>query len=129
MNRKDLGDRGERKAEAFLVAQGYKILERNWKARGGEIDLIAVDGETLVIVEVKLRSRRAWAPPEEAVTLSKQRRLIKTAWAYLEKSGGMDRDWRIDVVAIETTATGGIARMAHYRDAVREPPESDLGRG
>lgn len=123
MNRKERGDRGEREAEAFLTAQGYEILERNWKARVGEIDLIAVDGETIVMVEVKVRSRRAWATPEEAVTSSKQRRLIETAWAYLEKSGGMDRDWRIDVVAIETSTSGEIARLDHYRDAVREPPE------
>ncbi|MEX0787816.1 MAG: YraN family protein [Anaerolineales bacterium] len=127
MNRKELGDRGERKAEAFLLTLGYQILERNWNARGGELDLIALDGETIVMVEVKLRSRRAWAPPEDSVTRSKQRRLIETAWAYLEKSGGMDRDWRIDVVAIETTASGGIARLDHYRDAVREPAEGPLG--
>ena len=129
MNRKEIGDRGERVAEAFLSAQGYEILERKWKSRGGEIDLIAVDGETIVMVEVKLRSRGTWATPEEAVTASKQRRLIETAWAYLEKSGGMDRDWRIDVVAIETTSSGEIERLDHYRDAVREPPENDLGRG
>ena len=129
MNRKEIGDRGERVAEAFLLAQGYEILERNWKSPAGEIDLIAVDGEAIVMVEVKLRSRGAWGTPEEAVTSSKQRRLIQTAWAYLEKSGGMDRDWRIDVVAIETSSSGEIARLDHYRDAVREPPESDPGRG
>jgi putative endonuclease len=124
-DRRSLGRLGEGKAEGYLVAQGYRILERNWRSPSGEVDLIAAEGEVYVFVEVKLRRGRAFGAPEEAVTAAKQERLAATAWAYLDSIGETEADWRIDVVAIEVASTGRVLRFDHYRNAVEELPGHD----
>ena len=94
-----LGERGERAAAAFLRKRGMRILVRNYRVPGGEIDLIARDGETLVFVEVK--TRRAGSPAE-AVDRDKQRRISRAAIGFLKKHGMLDRNVpsRFDVVAV-----------------------------
>ena len=96
-----LGLRGERYAERYLKRQGYLILARGSRSRFGEIDLIAVDGRTVVFVEVKTR-RGDWAgPPEESVDGRKQARITKAAWSYIRRHHLFDYPMRFDVVAIE----------------------------
>lgn len=94
-----IGNEGERRAEKCLLAKGLRILERNYSTRRGEIDLVALDGDTLVFVEVKARAAARFGLPQEAVGALKQRRLVKAAQAYL-----LERGWegpaRFDVVAI-----------------------------
>ncbi|MFQ5795771.1 MAG: YraN family protein [Candidatus Bipolaricaulia bacterium] len=104
----DLGERGEAHAAEFLRRQGYEIIARNYRWRGGEIDLIARDRNWLVFVEVKARSGDDYGLPEEAITAAKRRRLITAARAYLA-GGRVERDWdiRFDVVAI----SGGEIRL------------------
>jgi putative endonuclease len=95
------GQRGEREAEEFLRREGYEILHRNYRTAHGEIDLIAVDGSALVFVEVKRRGLGAWGSPETAVNREKQRRLYRTALAYLVSHRMTDRICRFDVVGIQ----------------------------
>ena len=92
------GAEAEREAEAFLKAKGFKILERNFRLRMGEIDLIARDADVVVFVEVRARSSNAFGTPQETVTMAKRRRIIRTAQAYVQRHA-LDAPMRFDVVA------------------------------
>ena len=95
-----LGGFGEKLAAAHYRAHGYAVLERNWRCRMGEIDLICARGGTLVVCEVKARTGPAHGHPFEAVTAPKQRRLRRLAAAYLRQH---ERRWpevRFDVVSV-----------------------------
>ena len=99
--RRQLGDQGEDLAAAALKKQGYKILERNYVTPLGEIDLVARQGKTLVIVEVKTRKSLRFGSPQEAVSFAKQQRLRRLADYYVkQKRLGEDVLVRFDVVAI-----------------------------
>ena len=74
-----LGPRGERAAEKYLRRDGYRIVARNFRAAGAEIDIVAMDGETLVFVEVKTRRSREAGAPEEAVDERKQKQIRRAA--------------------------------------------------
>lgn len=98
----ELGRRGERIAEKALVARGYEILERNWRCADGEIDLIALDGSSLVFIEVKTRSSTRFGHPFEAITPGKLSRLRRLAAAWLRDRGpvrGVDR-LRVDAIGV-----------------------------
>lgn len=96
-----LGRWGEDQAVAFLKKMRYKILERNYRCRLGEIDIIAREKKTLVFVEVKTRTGEDFSKPVEAVTPQKIRRIYKVAQYYLKQYGLKDIDCRIDVVSVE----------------------------
>ena len=100
-----LGKQGEDRAAQFLVKQGYKLLERNFRTRSGEIDLIALHQGQVVFVEVKTRTSDAYGAPELAVTHRKQQRMIKAALGYIKYKKLHQVPCRFDVVAI--TAAGG----------------------
>ena len=95
----ELGRLGEEIAANYLVEKGYEILERNWRNRHKEIDIIAKDGEDLVIVEVKTRTSDAYGEPDLAVTQQKQTRLIYAANAYIF-SHSIDTNTRFDIISI-----------------------------
>ena len=95
----DLGKFGEQLARDFLISKGYQILEQNWSCGHKEIDIIAKDGNELVIVEVKTRRVQCLVDPEETVDKMKQRYLIWAAEAYVERNN-LDMDVRFDIVAI-----------------------------
>ena len=96
-----LGTRGERLAARHLRRRGFKILYRNFRGRqGGEIDLICRDGDTLVFVEVKTRTREDFGRPLEAVNRQKQRRLSLGGLAWLRLLGNPDILFRFDVVEV-----------------------------
>lgn len=100
MNRYKKGMQGEMIAEEFLKKKGYEILEKNFRCRFGEIDIIALDQETLVFAEVKYRKTEMMGLPEEAVTLHKQRRICQCALFYLASHLQPERTVRFDVIAI-----------------------------
>ena len=102
--RKLLGKEGEDRAANFLARQGYKILERNYRTRAGEIDLIALHEGMVVFVEVKTRTSNAFGAPELAVTLQKQQRMVKAALGYLRYKKLHQVPCRFDVVEISTAA-------------------------
>jgi putative endonuclease len=100
-----LGRRGEEAAGRYLVAAGYRILERRYRTRAAEIDFIAEDGETLAFVEVKTRSSLSFGRPCEAVDGRKRGRIALAASIYLARLGTADRACRFDVV--EVLESGG----------------------
>ncbi len=95
----ETGIKGEELAEKYLRNAGYEILETNWHFGKNEIDIIARDGEFLVIVEVKTRRTANFGEPEEFVTRAKQRSLIKAANGYIEKHD-IDLETRFDIVSV-----------------------------
>ncbi|MCS6936451.1 MAG: YraN family protein [Candidatus Bipolaricaulota bacterium] len=107
------GEDAERLARDFLRQQGYEIIAERYRWRGGEIDLIARDGNFLVFIEVRSRSRELFGLPEETVTLRKQRKILLTAQHYLARHP-TPLPVRFDVVAI----SGGHLRL--YKDAFQE---------
>ncbi len=95
------GEQGERLAARYLRRQGYKILYRNFRGRtGGEIDLVCRDGETLVFVEVKTRSREDFGRPLDAVDREKQKRISRGGLAWLRMLDNPDIFFRFDVVEV-----------------------------
>jgi putative endonuclease len=100
-NNRAKGSRYEERAAAYLTDQGMTILERNYRCRLGEIDIIARDGYTLCFVEVKYRSGSRKGYPLEAVGPAKQRKIYQTASVYLKQQGlSMDTSCRFDVVSV-----------------------------
>lgn len=97
MTTKQIGDFGESAACRFLEERGIKVLKRNYHERGGEIDVIAKDGKTIVFAEVKTRISKSYGVPSEFVDYKKQEKIIKTAVSYL---GNDDTDMRFDVIEV-----------------------------
>ena len=104
--RRQLGDHGEDLAAAALKKQGYKILERNYVTPLGEIDLIARQGKTVVVVEVKTRKSTRFGSPQEGVSATKQGRLRRLADYYLKAKRLTGSPVRFDVVAVTMTENG-----------------------
>ncbi|MER2136841.1 MAG: YraN family protein [Arthrobacter sp.] len=101
MKAKDLlGRSGEELAARYLAAAGYDVLERNWRCRQGEIDLVARDGNTLVIAEVKTRSSLDYGHPFEAVNAAKLARLYLLAAAWTREHPALRTGWRVDAVSV-----------------------------
>lgn len=115
-SRKKLGDRGEDAAIAYLERSGMTIVERNWRTGRGEIDVIAIDGEELVMCEVKTRRSTAKGTPDDAVTSTKQRRYARLAAEYLQHAGLGEQAVRYDVVSILVIAPDR-ALLRHHRAA------------
>jgi putative endonuclease len=115
LDRIALGRRGERIAERHRRRQGYLILERNFRGAGAEIDLIAMDGDTLVFVEVKTRRTAETGMPQEAVNSYKQRHLRRAGEVYAQSRRAHDRPMRFDVVAI--LEDGGGRHLELLKDA------------
>jgi len=116
VDRKRLGERGEDAAAAFLERVGMTIVERNWRCPSGEIDIVALDGETIVLCEVKSRRTVAKGTPEEAVTPAKRRRYAKLAQAYLLHAGVEPISVRFDVITLLVIAEDR-ALLRHLRAA------------
>lgn len=95
------GKKGETLAACFLEDAGYTILDRNWRYKQYEIDIVAKDNNTLLIVEVKTRESNYFGNPESFVTKTKQKQLIKAASAYLELKN-IDLEVRFDIVSVIT---------------------------
>lgn len=95
-----VGNRGEELATAFLEQNGFVIIERNFRCKGGEVDIVAREGKTLVFVEVKCRKTLTYGVPQLAVTPFKQRQISKAALTWLAKNHQHDTPARFDVIAI-----------------------------
>lgn len=101
----ETGKRGEEQAEAFLRGKGYIVLEKNWRCGYLEVDLICMDGDRLVLVEVKTRADLRHGTPEASVTRRKERHLIEAAEAYLERKN-LENEVRFDIVGVREEPTG-----------------------
>jgi putative endonuclease len=100
MQKKELGKKGEELAVRFLKKKGYRIIEKNYVCKMGEMDIIAREKDTLAFIEVKTRTTTEFGPPQLAVNASKQRQLSKVALNYLKEKQLEDVKARFDVVAI-----------------------------
>jgi putative endonuclease len=116
-----LGARGEKLACAFLRRTGYKILYRNFRGRrGGEVDIVCRDGDTLVFVEVKTRTREDFGRPAEAVNVAKQKLIARGALAWLQLLDNPDILVRFDVVEVVLSGESE-PRIELVRDAFQLP--------
>jgi len=111
---KQTGDRGEQLAADYLTGKGYEILEKKFKTKTGEIDIIARDGDYTVFVEVKTRTGLKMGYPREAVGYAKQQKIRKTALCYLSLKQNGQADMRFDVVEI---IGAGPVTIEHITDA------------
>ena len=112
-----LGARGETVAAAFLRRTGLQIVAQNWRSSLGEIDLVALEGDQVVVVEVKTRVGGVDVAPDMAVGTAKLARLGRLAEAYLSSEGTPDAAWRVDVIAIVLDARGAVRSLEHLRGA------------
>ncbi|MFJ6278740.1 putative endonuclease [Arthrobacter subterraneus] len=102
----ELGRRGEALASRYLEEAGFRVIDRNWRCPLGEIDVVAVDGATLVVVEVKTRSSEAFGHPLEAITPGKLERLYLLASRWARAHDLRFSGFRVDAVAIIDDGTG-----------------------
>lgn len=114
---RSLGELGERAAARYLEARGFTIVARSHRDKLSEIDLIAVEGRTVVFVEVKTRASTDHGRPEEAVDRDKQQRLTRAALAFLKKKGLLKHAARFDVVAIVWPDDKSPPAITHFRNA------------
>jgi putative endonuclease len=118
INRKKLGAWGERIAREHIEKLGYQVIETNFRCHEGEIDIIAQEGEQLVFVEVRTRRGLDFGSPEESITVSKRKKLVEVANAYLQSHEGLPSWWRIDVVAVELGPGSTVSRVELIQNAV-----------
>jgi putative endonuclease len=121
LTRRELGALGERHAARLLRAKGLRVLEANFRTRFGEIDLIARDGDTVVYVEVRTRTREgSYRTPLESVDAEKQRRILRTARRYRTVRRLGERPGRFDVVEVIATPEGRVLDVRHFPGAFIE---------
>lgn len=117
-----VGQAGEAQVAERLSASGWSVLERNWRTRRGEIDIIAIDGDTVVFVEVKTWPRGSLSDLELSVGPVKQKRIMETAKCFLathRKYSGMYV--RFDVIFVSSDPlAGGSLKFRHLKDAISE---------
>ena len=113
-SQKEVGAWGEEKALSFLRSKGMVLIKRNFKVPVGEVDLIMDDSGTLVFVEVKTRRSQKFGTPEESITQAKLDRIYKASIEFIDQNNYHDRDWRMDVIAIESTYDMKIESIHHY---------------
>ncbi|MBT6253982.1 YraN family protein [Candidatus Uhrbacteria bacterium] len=111
--RKAVGQFGEDFATRYLKKKGYRVLARNWKAMGVELDIVCKYEGELVFVEVKTRRSRVAGDPEDSVTVLKRSHLERAAHAYLDTLSDHDVPWRVDVVAINLVE-GNDPEVVHF---------------
>ena len=118
--RRTLGQHGETLAAQRLQFLGYLLRERNWRCPVGELDIVAEKDGVLVFVEVRTRHGDRFGTPEESITPVKRAKLLEVAQTYLEEHAAEDRNWRIDVVAVEIGPRGEVVRLDIIENAIEE---------
>lgn len=117
---KRFGDACEDEASKFLKKNGYKIIERNFRCRSGEIDIIAKEGKTVVFVEVKARNSATKGDPASAVTARKQKSITRAALHYLKTKSIYDQKVRFDVIAINESDPDSRIRLIKNAFEIQE---------
>jgi putative endonuclease len=123
-SRQALGKWGEDLAAGYLSERGYTILGRNIRTAYGELDLVAhqevEEGPVVVFVEVKTRRSKKFGYPEDAITARKREHLLSSAQAYLQEHPELDKDWRVDVIAIQKFSPDHPPMIRHFENALTE---------
>ena len=109
------GHAGEQAAQAYLQSCGYTIVARNWRGGGGELDMVCRHGQELIFVEVKTRAKAGRTLPIQALTVAKQRKLIRAASAYLSRHQLWDAPCRFDIISVHADSSGH--QVEHCRNA------------
>lgn len=117
--RRRLGAFGEEVAVRRLQELGYRIVERNYRCAVGEIDIVAMDGDVLVLVEVRTRRGEHMGTPEESIGPRKKRKMIEVAQTYVNERG-YTGTWRLDVAAVALDQRGRVGRCEVIANAVGE---------
>lgn len=117
-NRQRTGRLGEVAARRHIESLGYLILGTNIRHGRYEIDIVADDDGTLVFIEVRTRRNNRLGTPEESITPEKRERMLAGAHSYLEEHGSWQRDWRIDIVAVELDRLDRVAILSVIRNAL-----------
>ncbi|MBL8816192.1 MAG: YraN family protein [Planctomyces sp.] len=115
--RRWLGNRGEAASAEFLESLGYRIIARQFRTIHGEVDLIALDGVTVVFIEVKTRSSQHKGQPFEAVNAVKQRKLTLAALVWLTQNRRLNQSVRFDVLSLIWTEGAAKPEIQHFRNA------------
>ena len=115
MDKSGSGKLGEEQALAFLLEKGYRVIERNYRTRYGELDLVCREAGAVAIVEVRSRNTPGFASPAESVTPAKQKKIIRAALAFLSERGLLEEKIRFDVVCVDNT--GPKAEITLIKDA------------
>ena len=118
------GDLGEDAAARYLESRGFRVLERNWRFRQWELDLVCRDGDTVVFVEVKTRRAGSMATPADALDRKKRQRLVKAASQYLTRHDLWDAPCRFDLAGV--VDTGRSMDVEHIENAF---DLSEIGEG
>ncbi|MEL7449904.1 MAG: YraN family protein [Pseudomonadota bacterium] len=112
------GQNAEAAALDYLVAQGLSCVARNYRCRSGELDLVMLDGETLVVAEVRFRKASAFASAAQSVGSQKQRRLVSATQHFLMRHPKLqEHPVRFDVIALDEDVTGATNRIQWIKDA------------
>jgi putative endonuclease len=114
MHKKELGSKGEKMASDYLEGIGYRVLDKNFRKREGEIDLIAEKDGEIAFIEVKTRGGGGFGYPEEAVDDEKIEKMTDVANLWLEEKEKLDNSWRIDIIAIELDS--GTPKITHIKN-------------
>lgn len=122
LKRKELGKKGENYAKLYLQRNHYQILEQNWQCRSGELDLIALHQEQLVVVEVRTRtisldSQYHFGAAEESVDIRKQTKVRKLAQLYVHQKGYQHKNARFDVITVYIARNNERYEINHYENA------------
>ena len=112
------GKFGEKIAERFLVSRGFSILNRNFRAPFGEIDLVAERDGCIVFLEVKTRTSERFGSPLSSITETKQKHILKNCRYYLKRYDLCDGPCRIDAIAIKLDARGKLQSLRHVRNII-----------
>lgn len=111
---KSIGNKGENIAARYLQDKGYQILDQNFITRYGELDIVAIESETIVFVEVKTRTSTAFGLPETSVTQEKIERIQNAGLLWLQAHPEMPDDWRIDVISIFFDPQNHVSDLQHF---------------
>ncbi len=114
---KDIGTMGEDISENYLKSAGYRILDKNFRCKCGEIDLIAIHKDYICFIEVKTRYGINFGTPAESVTSSKQHKIYKTAQIYILNKNINDRNFRFDVIEVILNKDNNDFSINHIEDA------------
>ena len=122
--RKNLGQWGERLAIRYLEKIGYRILEKNWRVKEGEVDIIALDKRRFVFIEVKTRKNNTFGYPAESITNQKQTKMIKCIKKYLEQHHTIQHyDVRLDIILISLDQKKRKIKLEHLKNPVENCPD------
>lgn len=116
-SRQEVGAKGEKLAVKFLKRKGYKIVQRNYRCKLGEIDIIAKQDKTIVFVEVKTRQTQEFGAPQYAVTSAKRSQISRVALWYIKEKGFVEQACRFDVIAITFSPESRKPKIEHIENA------------